>query len=870
MSTIASRRVLLGLALLGAAFGRLGAQALSHNTFPSMGGTSSAPEVSCGPTTLTESITQDIVGGNSIACQDSITGFTFENHYTRAFELTSFGIGGAFAVCEVEVAVEIAISIDGSQPLTVALYSAPSGSFPGGTLTPLGTTTITLDDQDTTIVTVPVAGTAPAGSQLVVDVASSDGTVNGAAFYIGSNSAGQTAPGYLTAPACGILTPTDLATLGAPNMDIVVNVHGTVLPGVVPPPPPECTAATAVVTNNTATPIPDLGTINSMIVVSGAGPYLWDLNLTTGISHTANGDLDITLQSPAGTTVAISTANGGNNANVFNGTVWDDDAGDTNPPGPVTLTTFTSGVAQPTLVPEGAMGAFIGEDPNGTWTLSIHDHTAGNTGTLQNWSLEVTSLSASPTSSFLNAGTTIAVPIPDDGTPAVSPASVGQFFSAACGVEVITQLEHPSPGDLVITLASPAGTTVTLSSRNGGAHADAFNGTAWTDSAVTPVTDYVFTDGVPAAFLQPEGAFGAFIGENPTGTWNLTITDQSPGGAGTLQSWQLILKGCTCNTAVASAPVRVDEHGGPDVASNLNGVFETGESVLVETSWANPGTTPYIIIGQAQNFIGPAGPTYAIPDWIATYGTIAPQAVGNCHDDGSACFTLQITGARPVQHWDATFDENAELVAAPSGDAPPPSHTWTLHVGESFPDVPVSNLFYRYVETIFHKGVTGGCATPPDYCPGDPALRKQMAVFVLKAREGSAYTPPPAVGIFNDVPASDPFAPWIEELFNRGVVAGCSAPGGPNYCPNDPVLRQQMAVFLLKTLLGSTYVPPACVGIFPDVPCSNSFSTWIEDLYNRSIAAGCGGGNFCPTNPNTRGQMAPFLTKTFSLSLYGP
>ncbi len=138
-----------------------------------------------------------------------------------------------------------------------------------------------------------------------------------------------------------------------------------------------------------------------------------------------------------------------------------------------------------------------------------------------------------------------------------------------------------------------------------------------------------------------------------------------------------------------------------------------------------------------------------------------------------------------------------------------------------------------------------------------------MAVFVLKAKNGSNYVPPPAVGIFTDVPASDPFAPWIEELYNLGVVGGCGA--GPMYCPDNPVLRQQMPVFLLKTLEGSGYTPPACTGIFGDVPCPSLFADWIEDLVNRGIAAGCGGGNFCPGNPTTRGQMAPFLVKTFSL-----
>jgi hypothetical protein len=80
-----------------------------------------------------------------------------------------------------------------------------------------------------------------------------------------------------------------------------------------------------------------------------------------------------------------------------------------------------------------------------------------------------------------------------------------------------------------------------------------------------------------------------------------------------------------------------------------------------------------------------------------------------------------------------------------------------------------------------------------------------------------------------------------------------------------------MAVFLLKTLEGSAYDPPECEGAFDDVECGvNPFADWIEELADREITGGCGGNNFCPTNPNTRGQMAVFLTKTFGLVLYGP
>ena len=79
-----------------------------------------------------------------------------------------------------------------------------------------------------------------------------------------------------------------------------------------------------------------------------------------------------------------------------------------------------------------------------------------------------------------------------------------------------------------------------------------------------------------------------------------------------------------------------------------------------------------------------------------------------------------------------------------------------------------------------------------------------------------------------------------------------------------------MAVFPLKAEHGSSYAPPACAGIFGDVPSPSAFADWIEQLAAEQITGGCGSGNYCPTNPNTRGQMAVFLVKTFGLLLYGP
>jgi len=171
-------------------------------------------------------------------------------------------------------------------------------------------------------------------------------------------------------------------------------------------------------------------------------------------------------------------------------------------------------------------------------------------------------------------------------------------------------------------------------------------------------------------------------------------------------------------------------------------------------------------------------------------------------------------------------------------------------------------------KVVFHNGVTGGCGSGA-YCPQESVTRAEMAVFLLKSSLGAGYVPPPATGTFDDVPPDDPFAPWIEDLFHRGITAGC---GGNLYCPDDPVTRATMSVLLLKTLLGPAYVPPPAMGIFDDVPADGPFAPWIEDLFARGITAGCSTEPplYCPDDPNKRQEMAVFLVQTFSLTTSEP
>jgi hypothetical protein len=178
-----------------------------------------------------------------------------------------------------------------------------------------------------------------------------------------------------------------------------------------------------------------------------------------------------------------------------------------------------------------------------------------------------------------------------------------------------------------------------------------------------------------------------------------------------------------------------------------------------------------------------------------------------------------------------------------------------------FLDVPQGDLFHDAIEELVRRGIAAGCGSG-NYCSVSSVTRAQVSVFLLRAEHGKDWVPPPCRGLFADVPCPSQFADWVERLADEGIAGGC---GGGNYCPNDAVRRDQMAPLLLKTEHGPAYAPPACTGAFSDVPCPSLFADWIEQLVAENVTVGCGGGAYCPQSPNTRGQMAVFVTKTFPL-----
>ena len=139
--------------------------------------------------------------------------------------------------------------------------------------------------------------------------------------------------------------------------------------------------------------------ITSSLVVSGAGSSLSAITVTLNISGGYNGDLYGYL-SYNGTLVTLLNRVGTGSGNPIQSAFGFSTAGFNN----VTLDDAATGgnihnVQNPGSLPTvsytadgGSLASFNGADPNGTWTLFFADESAGNTSTLNGWSLDITAV----------------------------------------------------------------------------------------------------------------------------------------------------------------------------------------------------------------------------------------------------------------------------------------------------------------------------------------------------------------------------------------------------------------------------------------------------------------------------------------------
>jgi hypothetical protein len=130
---------------------------------------------------------------------------------------------------------------------------------------------------------------------------------------------------------------------------------------------------------------------------------------------------------------------------------------------------------------------------------------------------------------------------------------------------------------------------------------------------------------------------------------------------------------------------------------------------------------------------------------------------------------------------------------------------------------------------------------------------------------------------------------YIEVMDRRGYTKGCQSTIDPlaRYCPNDPVTRAQMSVFLIRAKMNNvfptslsglplaapygdnfgTFLPP--VPYFSDVtandPVFGPYYIYIQKMRELRITNGTGGATFSPGNNLTRKEIATFVVRAFFL-----
>ncbi len=307
--------------------------------------------------------------------------------------------------------------------------------------------------------------------------------------------------------------------------------------------------------------IPDgvtAGTVSNLTVSAPwpGGATLADVNVLVNVAHANTGHIDMWLEHPDGT-LAYLTSNNGAGANYTN-TLFDSQAA-TCVVGQAAPFSLAGGYRSEGSANDGdclgpnTLDIFYGKPALGVWKLHVADDTAGTLGTLTNWRLDLTPMSAQ---SF-TASSPLSVP-DNNAAGVVSNLAVAVSWpngGILTDVNVRVDVSAGDDQDIDIWLEHPDGTLAYLTSDNGAANPN-YTNTVFDIQASTCIT----TAGLAAPFtgtFLPEntaagttcavsgaGTLAALNGKTPNGVWKLHVADDLAGEAvpTTLNNWRLDLQ----------------------------------------------------------------------------------------------------------------------------------------------------------------------------------------------------------------------------------------------------------------------------------------------------------------------------------------
>lgn len=419
--------------------------------------------------------------------------------------------------------------------------------------------------------------------------------------------------------------------------------------------------------------------------------------------------------------------------------------------------------------------------------------------------------------------------------------------------------------------------------------------------------------------LDGDGKLDVVVANSNSKTFSV-FRNTSTGGSITASPFSSKVDFATGNSPLGAAIGDVDGDGKPDIAitnagdSNVSVYRNLSISGIINSSsfsnWVNfvTGATPARVVISDLNGDGKrdmaitnnASDTMSILRNTSTSGEIttssfAPKeefstghfpsniAVGDLDGDGKPDIAVTNGGTNTISLYRNTSTTStinsgsfAPKVDISTGSAAPSGIVISDLDLDGKLDLAVSEDFSHVIAVFWNNSTVGTLAANSFFQPVEFAVVREPGALAVGDIDGDgkpdmaapnqgnntvSVLRNTATPIFADVPFSNFANFFIEILFRSGISGGCNT-NPLLFCPDAPVTRAQMAIFILRGMHGSSFVPPPATGtVFGDVPANAFAANFIEQLAAEGITSGCGGGNYCPDASVTRAQMAIFLLR---------
>lgn len=179
----------------------------------------------------------------------------------------------------------------------------------------------------------------------------------------------------------------------------------------------------------------------------------------------------------------------------------------------------------------------------------------------------------------------------------------------------------------------------------------------------------------------------------------------------------------------------------------------------------------------------------------------------------------------------------------------------------NFSDVSSEDWFATDVENLVSLGIIDG--SQPAYRPADSANRAEMSKLIIEAFDIPLESP--QFQTFSDVPMSEWYFKYVETMAMNGIAVGYTDTNGnltEEFGPQDPITREQAAKMII--LGASLAINQECNSIFSDVTHTMWSYEYVNTLYANGIIEGYGDGTFLPHKNINRAEIARIINKSLS------